>query len=340
MNFPSYVPAGARAHITRTLEGDGQNWRGVNAFVTEYQNKGVEGDALEGLKREQACMLRFAHDPRMRDVYARLQTVFTNDEQYADFLRSAWEADMNFSPFRKRVKQAKELAPKIAEAARELASLLKQAGEVGGGVAPGKFFSVRVLLDATDNHEHDGRDFDIWQIVRKTVTARRPERPDTASPATNTAAEGENKPVIIVSEEDAEEAERNNPDAQIIVLRGTAKGDIDPEEQAREWLGYAWGKAPPLSAILGTVAQAADDWRPQESGAIGAAISSRKQNPVTEYLRAFADLLRDKLQIALDSHIIAAIAFTANVVLTDPNIDISADGARKAVTLRPVEDSR
>ena len=93
MNFLAYVPSGARTHITWTLEGDGNGWRGVNAFVTECREKRISGEALACVEQEQACVLRFARDVRMRNVYVELQKVFTTDDQYADFLRSAWQAD-------------------------------------------------------------------------------------------------------------------------------------------------------------------------------------------------------------------------------------------------------
>lgn len=71
MEFPAYVPAGARAHIRYKLDGNGETtgFAGVNAYVREYSQRADSGDALQELRREQACVMRFAHDPRMRDVY-------------------------------------------------------------------------------------------------------------------------------------------------------------------------------------------------------------------------------------------------------------------------------
>lgn len=331
MDFPAYVPDGARAHIRRTLEGDGRHWKGVNTFVAEYRSKGISGSPLEVLEREQACLQRFVLDARMRDVYAELQKVFTSDDQYAGFLRSAWGADMDFAPFRDRTKKAKALTPKIAAAARELASLLEQAGNVSGGMAPDEFYSIRSLLNATDNHENCDHNLRIWRGMRGEITGTR------GSPvAEHAAAENGNsapRQSIIVIEEDAEEAGRNNPDALIIVIKAMKPGEadeIDHKEEARNVLGYAWGVAPDFPALLETVARAADDWTPQETGAIGVAVSNRQHNPRAEYLRAFASLLgRNGIDPA--ATIFAAMAGTADVVLNDANVTTSADDVRKTL---------
>ncbi len=338
MKFPSYVPAGAREHIRRTLEGNGSGWEGINAFVAEYRAKDDAADALQEMEREQSCLLRFARDDRMRDVYTELQKVFTSDDQYAEFLSSAWNADMNFAPFRERVKKAKALTPKIATAARELASLLGELGETHT-VPPSELYSIRALLDATDNHEMGGHNLYMWSAVRGVITGKRraPPPPEQPEPEEEAAP----KQVVIVPEEEAAEAERNNPDALIVVIRHFKRGDIierDHEKETRNTLGYAWGKAPDLPAILGTVAKAADNWTAQESGAIGAAIASRKKTRVTEYLRAFAELLRENLRMDLTAPIVAAMAATASVVLNLSDTGLSVDAVRMAIA-RAVNDS-
>ena len=309
MDFPAYVPAGARAHISRTLEGGGGHWQGVNALVTEYRETHASTDALAILEQEQACVLRFAHDPRMRDVYAELQKVFMSDDQYADFLRSAWKADMNYAPFRERTRQARELAPKIARAAQELANLLGLAGIVGGGFAPPEFYSIHTLLSATDNHQDDDHNLHIWRVVRGAITGD-----DRCEPSPAVRDSQPDEPVRIVL---------------VPIKSGEAK--LDPKEEVRNMLFYAWEKAPDLPAILGTVAEAASNWHPQEEGAIGAAVASRKQNKAAEYLRAFAEHLRENLCLELTGPIVAAMAGMANVVLNDPNADISGDAARAVI---------
>lgn len=133
------------------------------------------------------------------------------------------------------------------------------------------------------------------------------------------------------------------------VVRGTVVGDsrqealeTDPAEQARNSLRYSWGIAPPLSDLLGTLAHTARDWQPAEAGFIGAAISSRKQNSKTEYLRAFGNLLITEHGFILTAPIFKAMAVTAMVVMNDPDIDVTEDDVRKALARiipNPLEDS-
>lgn len=338
MKFSAYVHAGARAYISRTLEGDGAGWRGVNAFVIEYRQTGAASEALASLEQEQACLLRFAHgDTRMRAVYAELGKVFVADDQYGEFLRCAWNANMDYGPFRERIRQAQSIAPRIAEAARQLANLLEQAGEVGGGLAPPEFYSVRTLLEATDNHEVGGHNLHIWRIVREAITGHTPERETVEALDDEVPAA---RKVVTATKENAEQVQRDNPDALVVVI--TSLGDAvarDPEQEARNMLGYAWEKAPHLPALLETVARAADDWKPQEHGAIGAAIASRKNTPTAAYIRAFAKLLRESMpDLKWSPPIYAAMAGIAEVVLDDPVNAVTADAVRQAL-MRAVDDS-
>jgi hypothetical protein len=56
---------------------------------------------------------------------------------------------------------------------------------------------------------------------------------------------------------------------------------------------YAWGIAPSLAELLGTVAKAASNYEPQFYGRIGAAIERRGHNPKTEFIRAFGYMLAE-----------------------------------------------
>ena len=106
---------------------------------------------------------------------------------------------------------------------------------------------------------------------------------------------------------------------------------IDPEEKARNTLRYAWGTAPDFSALLGTVAKAARDFTPSESGMIGAAINSRQSSPKTEYLRAFGNVLTEVHEFALTTSIMQAMAIVANVVINQTEVDVTYDDVRKAL---------
>lgn len=334
MNFPAYVPTGARDYIRRTLEGgtDGDHWKGINAFVAEYRADGIQDsdDALQGLLKEQACLQRFAHDSRMRDAYTALQVVFTTDAEYAGFLRCAEAASLDFAPWRESIKTANAVKSGIANKARELASLIEQAGKEGHGYAPAEFFSVCTLLAET---EADGHNRHIWPSVRGTITGEQRELP----PVDQAEAAGDEIPravKVVWSDEECDEARQVDQDAlliRVVPMEGGGKVERDPEQKAREMLRYAWEKAPDLPALLETVAQAATHWTPGVGGAIGAAIASRQKNRATEYLRAFDKSLRENGIAYRSAGFRKAMACVANVVLNDPDMDVSADAVRKAI---------
>jgi hypothetical protein len=118
---------------------------------------------------------------------------------------------------------------------------------------------------------------------------------------------------------------------QIVTFQAEEKGNIDPEEKARNTLQYVWGIAPDFSALLDTVAQASLAFRPGESGMIGAAIESRQHSAKTEYIRAFGNLLTNSHGFVLSPPIMNAMAIVANVVINLPEIDVTNDDVRKAL---------
>jgi hypothetical protein len=94
---------------------------------------------------------------------------------------------------------------------------------------------------------------------------------------------------------------------------------------------YAWGVAPELSMLLDTLSDAAREFKPEESGMIGAAIGSRKRNIKAEYLRAFGVLLIDVHGFRLTPPTMKAMAIVATVVINSPDIVATYDDVRKAL---------
>ena len=133
---------------------------------------------------------------------------------------------------------------------------------------------------------------------------------------------------------DAKATERSGesiPPIEIDLVPMGEKADIHPEEKARNMLRYAWGTAPDFSALLNTMADAARAFKPSESGMIGAAIESRQKSPKTEYVRAFANLLTEVHKFELTAPVHKAIAFVANVVINQPDVDVTSEDVRKAL---------
>ena len=69
-------------------------------------------------------------------------------------------------------------------------------------------------------------------------------------------------------------------------------------------------------------------------GPIFSAIRSRQHNKRTEYLRAFDNLLNEYQITSRPPSFVRAIAIVTNVVINDPDIDVTYDDVRKALACR------
>lgn len=338
MDFQAYVPAAVRTHIRTLIEGDSrepQGWAAslenaeetlarIDRAIEKYGRRG-EDDYLPSLRIQRAealahrdrlagdvgCLRRLAQDARMADAFALLTRIFTDDKQWRNFTHAAWVARVDFTKYRDRMKQARELKGEIADAAETLAKLIRQFADTGI-TGPNELYSIPELLRQTDNHEMQDRNLHMWRSMRQHVLGDLPRRdvPET------TAA--------------GESIEPTSP-IEIVTLPIGEKAKVDPEEEARNMLRYAWGTAPDFPELLATVANAARAFKPSESGMIGAAIESRQRSPKTEYLRAFANLLTDVHKFELTTPIMRAMAIVANVVINLPDVDVTYDDVRKAL---------
>ncbi|MBT9567813.1 MAG: hypothetical protein IV085_05890 [Thiobacillus sp.] len=341
MDFPAYVPAAVRAHITHYLEGERD--RSIPGYIellagAESQLAGIDGkiescirwgkdDYLPGLRKEKAdaaehrdrlaadvdCLRRLAHDARMHDAFALLTREFTDDRQWRNFIHSAWSAKIDFSKFRDDRKRATELKSEIAGAAETLAKLIRQFSDIGIS-GPDVFYSIPELLRKTDNHDRDGHNLHMWRAMRSYVLGEPPTRDVPEGAPQRDSSDQSPAPEIVR-----------------VFLKPSEKQEIDPVEEARDTLRYAWGTAPEFSRLLDTVAEAAELWEPSESGFIGAAIQSRQRSAKTEYIRAFGNLLTDTHSFALTTPIMQAMATVANVVINLPDVDVTNDDVRKAL---------
>jgi hypothetical protein len=338
MDFPSFVPAAVREHVTKLIEGDPWEPVGLQESLAHAERRLAEidetiqscirwgkDDYLPGLKKERAealahrdslkadidCLRRLVQDVRMREAYALLTREFTDDRQWRDFIYAAWAARADFSKYRDRLKETKELAAEIAQAAETLAKLIRQFSETGIS-GPFEFYSIRELLRQTDNHEMEGYNLHMWRSMRRYVLG---DPPEWDVRVTMSAEEG-GEPMAPI---------------EIVRLPIGEKPEITPEERARNMLRYAWGTAPEFSTLLETLASAARAFKPSAPGMIGAAIDSRQHNPKTEYLRAFGNLLTDVHGFALTPPIMRAMAITATVVINRPDVDVTYDDVRKAL---------
>jgi hypothetical protein len=338
MDFPAYVPAAVRAHITSLIEGDSYEPYGwaaslantdesiaqIDREIKTYIRRG-EDDYLDGLRTQKAeaqahrdllaadldCLCRLGSDTRMRDAFALLTTEFTDDQEWRSFIRAAWAARVDYKKHRDRVKRAAELSGEIADAAKMLANLIREFSEIGLH-GPDEFYSIAEILRRTDNHGMQGHNLHMWRSMRRHILGELPirDQPETK---------------IVIENIDLE----SRP--EIARVHVGEKVAMAPEEEARNTLRYAWGTAPEFPALLDTVANASLAFSPRESGMIGAAIDSRKHSEKAAYVRAFGKLLTDSHGLILNLPIMKAMAFVATVVLNQPEIDVTYDDVRKAL---------
>ncbi len=313
MDFPAYVPAAVREHLTHYLEGESD--RSIPGYIEILANAdsrlaeidGViercirrgEEDYLPSLRKQRAeaaehrdmlardvdCLRRLADNARMRDAFAFLIREFSDDQQWRSFIHCAWSAKIDFSKYREGRKWATELKAEIADAADGLAGLIRQFSEISIS-GPDELYSIPELLRKTDNHDMQGHNLEMWRGMRAHVLGDIPRG-------------------------------------------GNAGGEA--EQKARDMLRYAWGTAPDLSELLDTLARAARDFKPVESGFIGAAIESRQRSEKTEYLRAFGNLFTDAHHLTVSTAVMQAMAVVADVVINQPGVGVTYDDVRKAL---------
>ncbi len=225
---------------------------------------------------------------------------------------------LDFSKFRKRLKQAEEATEEIAVAADKLENLIHQFSGIGVN-GPVEFYSIPHLLRNTDNHREE------WRAVR-TLLLGDPIKPE---------------PVL------DKQLKLNLPPSESERILGSrffqaqfvsSGNPVDLDQRAE--LSYGWGKSPPLQALLRTVASAARKFKPSEDGCIGAAILSRKNNPKIEYLRAFGYLLTHVHKFDLTKTMKQAMAVTAKVVINDPDVDVTYEDVQHSLSTMKIESVR
>ena len=349
MKFPTYVPKAVRVQITAMIDGDAWDGWAASLAWAEQRLAEIEGEIatkirhdndehLDSLRRQRAsatkhrdlfagyleCLQRLAQDSRMREVFDLLTREFTDDQQWRNFISAAWAARIDYSEYRERLKRATTLNGEISKAADKLAKLIRQFADNGIN-GPGEFFSIPELLRQTDNHEMQDHNLRMWRSMRALILGDPPRR---------------DIPEIEQAQEEGDQS--TSEKWGIRIIGPNEKPEIDPVEERRNTLRYAWRTAPDLPALLDTVSKAARDFEPGEDGMIGAAIKSRQQSTKTEYLRAFGNLLTDVLNIALTTPLMQAIAIVANVVINLPDVDVSYDDVRHALVKpsgMPLENS-
>lgn len=232
-----------------------------------------------------------AHGPEMKEVDQLLLNAFSEDEpaertrKSEAFIHAAWLARFDYEPPRERLTRASALKNEIAKTAEHLAALLRQLGEADPW-RPSELYSVDDALRVTENTERSAADGERWRALRRHVLGDR----------------GRPRPT------------------EVRILEPDESSAVDPVERARASVRYAWSAAPPVAALLNTLARVARDYEPSQDGFVGAALNRQRNNKM-EYLRAFLHLLCRQYEVASTDDIKQAIAIAATLVL-DVNVTV------------------
>jgi hypothetical protein len=316
MKFPAYIPAAVREYVTTLIEGGSgvpKGWQGALADaerrLAEIDEKiqscirWGKDDYLPGLEKERAEAL--AHRDSLAsniDCLRRLVQDERMREAYAILTRE-FTNDRQWRNFIYAAWAARAVLSNYRDR-------LKRAAELADEIAETAETLAKLIRQFSETGVNGPSEFySIPELLRQTD---------------NYEMEGHNLHMW--------RSMRRH------ILGDPPEWDVQDEktaeEEARNMLRYAWGTAPEVSELLETLASAARAFKPSAPGMFGAAIESRKRSPKTEYLRAFGNLLTEEHGIALTTPIVRATAITATVVLNLPDVDVTYDDARKALSAR------
>lgn len=284
----------------RTLRGE------INVLDSLRRDKASITERRDKIAIDVECWLRIATDLRMKECFEILHDALPSSDDRRGFVSSAVAALIDYTPFRDRVRKAEALKADIAAIADKLAGMIREYSKFGMS-GPSEFYSIPHLLRKTDNNDFHGHDLHIWRSVRGYVVGDMPEHKKSQSDSSSI----DPKIIKIVPVFRKKDVKRN------------------PEEEVRNMLRYAWGKAPSFDALLDTVASGARKFQPAEHGMIGAGISKRQHSEKAAYLRAFAHLLDDVHRIDLTPSLMRAMAAAGNVVLDLKSGLLTFDYVRK-----------
>ncbi|MDX7849660.1 hypothetical protein SJR91_19180 [Aeromonas caviae] len=338
MDFPAYTPAAVRVLITTLIEGDSreqQGWAsslanaeeilsGIERTIESFLQRGRE-DYLPSLRVQRAealahrnsvavevaCLCRLGQDPRMAEPFALLTRIFSDDKQWENFIRAAWAAHQDFAKSRDKSKRAADQAGVVVNSIKTVINAIDHFSDIGIS-GPDELYSIPALLRQTDNHADRGRNLHMWRGLRGYLLGDQPER---EMPKV--------KPALVSDEP--------FPILNVQFMPADKSIVIDPAEELRNSLRYAWDTAPTLTALLGTLANVMRDFRPSQSDVIEAATSSRQHSQKSEYLRAFGYLLAKQYHFTLTKPLMQAMAIAANVVINSPDTIVTYDDVSKAL---------
>jgi hypothetical protein len=272
----------------------------IESFL--FQSR-LGGDFTSYMEEYKLCLVRFAEDERMLEVYELLHDEFEGDG-WLHFLWAISIARNNYRPYRDRARKAIEIAIEISSTADKLAKLLDKS-MANGIMPPVEFFSLRDLLRRCPKLSPNfplirGYCLDVGDLTQGQI------------------------------------AEINLRQQQSVGWSGLLASDPRQSELDLFWNAFC---SPPAK-ILEELAKSASEYslgsellfpvrRNSPSAAvILAAIKARQSNVKTEYFRAFSVGFASRAENKVTESLLKALAIISTVALDAHDVTVTPSEVR------------
>ncbi|MGN5161331.1 hypothetical protein [Aeromonas dhakensis] len=111
----------------------------------------------------------------MAEPFALLTRIFSDDQQWENFIRSAWAAHQDFAKSRDKSNRAADQAGVVVNAIETVVNAIDHFSDIGIS-GPDELYSIPALLGQTDNHADRGRNLHMWRGLRGYLLGDQPER--------------------------------------------------------------------------------------------------------------------------------------------------------------------
>jgi hypothetical protein len=293
LKFPVWVPDAVQERVRSMIFGLPNQGIGRRGWRRNAISEGRVEEAAEILEEEQLLLcLSGVDDDRMREAFQLLKKSSLSDRHLSLYVDCAFVSRVNYSVLRTTIKTRHNIKQRVNTLARELAQLLREDWAAVSNIHRIDGFALRNILSRSKKtFPYKG---DRWKKTTTSAFARKNQ-------------------------------------ADTIRLWRNQKSQITGAD-----LGL-WFAAPSLADLLDTLATDFDPSSEIMEGLLEAAIN-RQENLKTEYIRGFGMLLADcNLELGgpvitdFSADVFQAIAITTNVVLNEPDIDVSLKDVKQTL---------